>query len=110
LLPGPSFPPSSSSRQEENKIITSQNKRNMAPPSQLAIATGSVQRLVKEEVSYHKELVQQEARLKKLEESKDEDENAEFVLKQEVGTHNQYSSYDTRLDATQLEPAWHCRV
>jgi len=56
----------------------------MAPPTPLAIATGSVQRLVKEEVSYHKELVQQEARLKKLVESKDGDENAEFQLKQEV--------------------------
>lgn len=57
----------------------------MAPPSQLAIATSAVQRLVKEEVSYHKELTQQEARLEKIIASNDEDENAEFQLKQEVG-------------------------
>jgi len=62
----------------------------MAPPSQLAIASGSVQRLVKEETSYHKELAQQEARLKKLVESKSEDENAEFQLKQEVCLHDNY--------------------
>jgi tubulin-specific chaperone A len=55
----------------------------MAPPSKLSISTSSVLRLVKEEASYHKELQQQEARIKKLEASKD-DENAEFVLKQEV--------------------------
>ncbi|RFU35239.1 hypothetical protein B7463_g1167, partial [Scytalidium lignicola] len=55
----------------------------MAPPSQLTIATSSVLRLVKEEASYHKELSQQQARLKKLLESKEEDENAEFNLKQE---------------------------
>jgi hypothetical protein len=58
----------------------------MAPPSQLAIATSSVQRLVKEEVSYHKELTQQEARLEKLFASKDEDENAEYQLRQEVSS------------------------
>lgn len=57
----------------------------MAPPSQIAIATSSLQRLVKEEGSYHKELKQQETRLEKLVASKDEDENAEFQLKQEVG-------------------------
>jgi tubulin-specific chaperone A len=55
----------------------------MAPPSKLAIATSSVKRLVKEEASYHKELAQQEARIKKLEEGS-EDDNAEFQLKQEV--------------------------
>ncbi|KAH8814882.1 tubulin-specific chaperone-like protein Rbl2 [Xylogone sp. PMI_703] len=55
----------------------------MAPPSQLAIATSSVLRLVKEEASYHKELVQQQAHLDKLLESKDEDENAEYKLNQE---------------------------
>jgi len=54
----------------------------MAPPSKLAIATSSVKRLVKEEASYHKELAQQEARIKKLEEGS-EDDNAEFQLKQE---------------------------
>jgi predicted ribosome quality control (RQC) complex YloA/Tae2 family protein len=56
----------------------------MAPPSQLAIATSSVQRLVKEEASYHKELKNQEARLEKLINSKEQDENAEYQLKQEV--------------------------
>jgi len=54
----------------------------MAPPSKLAIATSSVQRLVKEEASYHKEILQQESRIKKLEQPS-EDENAEFQLKQE---------------------------
>jgi tubulin-specific chaperone A len=52
-------------------------------PSKIAVATSSVLRLVKEEASYHKELAQQEARIKKLE-SNTEDENAEFQLKQEV--------------------------
>ncbi|KAG0650727.1 hypothetical protein D0Z07_2313 [Hyphodiscus hymeniophilus] len=55
----------------------------MAPPSQLAIATSSLQRLVKEEASYYKELQQQEARLEKSQTSKDEDENAEYQIKQE---------------------------
>jgi len=55
----------------------------MPPPSKLAVATSSVQRLVKEEASYHKELEQQEARIKKLEQGS-EDENAEYQLKQEV--------------------------
>lgn len=55
----------------------------MAPPSKLAVATSSVTRLVKEEASYHKELEQQQARIKKLEESTG-DENAEYQLKQEV--------------------------
>jgi hypothetical protein len=57
---------------------------NMAPPSQLAIATSSLQRLVKEEASYHKELEQQQASISKLE-SGGGDENAEYQLKQEVG-------------------------
>jgi hypothetical protein len=55
----------------------------MAPPSKLAIATGVVQRLVKEEASYHKEMEQQEARIKKAEANPDE-ENAEYTLRQEV--------------------------
>jgi tubulin-specific chaperone A len=58
----------------------------MAPPSQLSIATSSVQRLVKEEASYYKELQQQEARVEKLQASKEEDENAEYQLKQEAST------------------------
>ena len=56
----------------------------MAPPSKLAIATSAVQRLVKEEASYHKELKQQEARIEKLESSGGGD-NSEYQLKQEVG-------------------------
>lgn len=57
----------------------------MAPPSKLAVATSVVRRLVKEEASYHKELEQQEARIKKLEADKSgENQNAEYQLKQEV--------------------------
>jgi len=58
----------------------------MAPPSKLAVATSSVRRLVKEEASYHKEIVQQESRIKKLEDNleNNEDGNAEYQLKQEV--------------------------
>lgn len=55
----------------------------MPPPSQLSIASSALQRLVKEEASYHKELEQQEARIAKLEKETG-DENAEFTLKQEV--------------------------
>jgi len=55
----------------------------MPPPSQLSIATSAVQRLVKEEASYHKELAQQESRIAKLEANPDGDENAEYQLKQE---------------------------
>lgn len=60
----------------------------MAPPSPLAIATSSLQRLVKEEASYYKELEKQEARLKKVEASTEEDENREYTLKQEVSPPN----------------------
>lgn len=55
----------------------------MPPPSKLAIATGVVTRLVKEEASYHKEIEQQQARIKKHETSEG-DENAEYTLRQEV--------------------------
>ncbi|KAF4123981.1 tubulin-specific chaperone A [Geosmithia morbida] len=60
----------------------------MPAPSQLAIATSSVLRLLKEELSYHKELVDQEAKVKVLSEKikagpKSEDGNDEFMLKQE---------------------------
>jgi tubulin-specific chaperone A len=58
----------------------------MAPPSKVAIATGSVLRLVKEEASYHKEIAQQEERIKKLE-SSEGDENKEYTLRQEVYQH-----------------------
>lgn len=61
----------------------------MAPPSALRIATQSVLRLVKEEAYYHDELATQQARVKKLEGdiqggNAGEDQNAEYVLKQEV--------------------------
>lgn len=61
----------------------------MPAPSPLAIATSSVQRLVKEETYYHKELSGQQVRVDKLEtqineRSADLDENAGYMLKQEV--------------------------
>ena len=61
----------------------------MPAPSQLSIATQSVQRLVKEETYYHKELASQKSRIDKLESDikeggEDLDSNAAFVLKQEV--------------------------
>ena len=61
----------------------------MPAPSQLAIATSSLQRLTKEEASYHKELQMQQRRIDRLEneqtEETDEDlGNHEFQLKQEV--------------------------
>ncbi|OKL61417.1 hypothetical protein UA08_03681 [Talaromyces atroroseus] len=59
---------------------------NMPPASPLAIATSSVQRLVKEEASYHRELEQQTKRLQKLESetpADDNEGNREFLLKQE---------------------------
>ena len=58
----------------------------MPAPSPLAIATSSVQRLIKEEASYHKELKLQEARLEKLQARTEEDENREYSLKQEVSS------------------------
>lgn len=58
----------------------------MPPPSQLAIATSVLTRLVKEEKSYYKESEAQQARITKLEadEANSADENAEYVLRQEV--------------------------
>lgn len=59
----------------------------MPPASPLAIATSAVQRLVKEEASYHRELEQQTKRLQKLESEGpgDNDEgNHAFLIKQEV--------------------------
>ena len=60
----------------------------MAPPSPLAIATSSLQRLVREEASYHKEEQQQESRIQNLEnqdgDAAGEEGNKEFQLKQEV--------------------------
>jgi tubulin-specific chaperone A len=61
----------------------------MPPPSQLAIATSSVRRLLKEESTYQKELVTEEKKIKDLEQrvkngEENEDGNAEFILKQHV--------------------------
>ncbi|KAH7409932.1 tubulin binding cofactor A [Phaeosphaeria sp. MPI-PUGE-AT-0046c] len=74
----------------------------MPPPSKVAIATGSVLRLVKEEASYHKEIVQQEERIKKLEAS-DGDSNKEYTLKQErqalAETKNVLPSMQTKISA-----------
>lgn len=64
----------------------------MPPPTQLAIATSSVSRLLKERASYHNELADQLAEIAKQEESikagggDDDDGNAEFMLKQSVCT------------------------
>ncbi|KAI0385943.1 tubulin binding cofactor A [Hypomontagnella monticulosa] len=60
----------------------------MPAPSPLTIATQSVQRLIKEEKYYRKELTQQSERVKKLETDLkaaggSADSNAAFVLKQE---------------------------
>lgn len=62
----------------------------MAPPTPLAIATSSVNRLLKEEASYHKEVEQEEASIKALKEKiesgqGDEDGNGTYMLKQQVG-------------------------
>ncbi|KAI9803827.1 MAG: hypothetical protein M1825_001707 [Sarcosagium campestre] len=53
----------------------------MPPPSALSIATSAVQRLVKEERSYHTELEQQNKRLEKLLADPEADE---YQLRQEV--------------------------
>lgn len=61
----------------------------MPAPSPLAITTSSVQRLLKEEASYHKELADQEKTVKTLQDkfnagATDEDDNEAFMLKQHV--------------------------
>lgn len=66
-----------------------QQLATMPAPSALAITTSSVQRLLKEETSYHKELADQEKTVQDLEaKSKagaaDEDGNGAFMLKQQV--------------------------
>ena len=66
----------------------------MPAPSQLAIATSVLNRLIKEEKSYHKELEQQNVKIAKLEAGEDADnENAEFILRQQVSgiTENRFS-------------------
>ena len=56
-------------------------------PSQVQIATSALQRLIKEEESYYKELEQQKARIAKLEKGEGDDpENADFQLRQEVSS------------------------
>jgi tubulin-specific chaperone A len=55
----------------------------MPAPSKLAIHTAALLRLVKEEASYHKEQEGQEERIKRLDDDT-EDENREFLIKQEV--------------------------
>jgi tubulin-specific chaperone A len=45
----------------------------MPPPSQLAIATSSLQRLIKEEASYHAELAQQQKSLERQEQRREEE-------------------------------------
>jgi len=56
----------------------------MPAPSRLQIATSSLERLLKEESSYHKELEQGQARIQRLETEPSNDENAEYMLRQEV--------------------------
>lgn len=70
----------------------------MPAPSQLTIATSSVLRLLKEDVSYRKEAVDQEAQIKILEEKIKAGEgladetNDEFMLKQQVGSSSSNSN------------------
>jgi len=60
----------------------------MPPPSQLAIATSSLNRLIKEESSYGTELTNQRKRVEQLQAGDGGDEedvgNSEFQLRQEV--------------------------
>lgn len=59
----------------------------MPPPSQLAIATSSLNRLIKEEASYRTELTNQRNRVEKLQAGGGDEEdagNSEFQLRQEV--------------------------
>lgn len=53
-------------------------------PSQVQISTSVLQRLIKEETSYHKELEQQKARISKIENGEGDDpDNYEYQMKQE---------------------------
>ena len=65
----------------------------MPAPSRLAIATSAVNRLVKEEASYHKEIENQKGRIAKLEQGGG-DENAEYELKQEVSFNLYRTNYE----------------
>ncbi|KAK2807892.1 hypothetical protein FQN49_008767 [Arthroderma sp. PD_2] len=55
----------------------------MAPSTPLSIATGAVQRLVKEEASYQREKEDQERRIEKLSKEATDDENSEYMMNQE---------------------------
>jgi hypothetical protein len=68
------------------KLIERHDTVTMPAPSQLAIATSALNRLVKEKASYHKEFEHQQANISKLEaeQATSEDENAEYTLRQEV--------------------------
>lgn len=71
-------------------VLTEMQIITMAPRTQLQITTSSVVRLVKEEASYHKELEHQVERVKRVEaETAGDDENREYLLKQEVCAHHQ---------------------
>jgi tubulin-specific chaperone A len=62
----------------------------MPPPTQLSIGASSLQRLVKEEKSYHSEMEMQQKSIDRLEKLRAEEEadeergNHEFLLRQEV--------------------------
>ena len=65
----------------------------MAPPSQLSIATSSIDRLLKEESSYRLELAHQQNHLEKLQFGgpggvEDVPGNSEFLVKQQVRFHS----------------------
>ncbi|CAK1367426.1 hypothetical protein CB0940_10706 [Cercospora beticola] len=55
----------------------------MPAPSRISIATSALNRLVKEEKSYRNEHESQKERIAKLEASQGDDENAEYILRQE---------------------------
>jgi tubulin-specific chaperone A len=72
-------------------LLACQTHNNQAPPSttmpapsRLQIATSSLERLLKEEASYHRELEQGEARIRAAEQQNSSDENADYVIRQEV--------------------------
>lgn len=66
----------------ENLELEQQETIKMPPPTPLAIKTSSVARLLKEDTSYHKELVSAEKSLDKMLASGTADE---YELKQQVG-------------------------
>ena len=69
------------------RLVSKLEQINMAPPSQLSIATASVIRLLKEETSYRTELEGQRKRLQTLEAAEsgdDEEGNRAWNIRQEV--------------------------